>query len=308
MKKMTLVEKATMERLHQKKQSLEMFHPEEATMFQLQSHIEQILKTSKLSDEQKIRLLRESKYKLQRVKESLNPMVVAQAEQPLDSDVVDIATPPPLSPARSKSSSDIDKIPSEDFLDASGIPIEGPSTPLPSAAPPPLLTSLVASSSSTVSKPNIFSNLVFENQYKNKYDKFKDFVKAHPGLLDKNASGEAVIDGQTVQGSNFDDLIRGVFIKNDRLNKLGVPRLAVALTKAGMNKHMVSSSKFKELLSPRVKKVTSLTKLPTHSKSLIQGGKGFPKRKRGGKPIPDGKRPQFAPPPGKRPKILFLYR
>jgi len=132
---MTLVEKATMERLHQKKQSLEMFHPEEATMFQLQSHIEQILKTSKLSDEQKIRLLRESKYKLQRVKESLNPMVVAQAEQPLDSDVVDIATPPPLSPARSKSSSDLDKLSSEDFLDASGIPIEGPSTPLPSAAP-----------------------------------------------------------------------------------------------------------------------------------------------------------------------------
>ena len=80
MKKMTLVDKRTLERLHQKKQSMEMFRPEEATMLQLQSHIEQILNSSKLSDDEKIRLLREAKYKLHRVKESINPMVVAQAE------------------------------------------------------------------------------------------------------------------------------------------------------------------------------------------------------------------------------------
>ena len=294
-----------------------MFHPEEATMLQLQAHIEQILKSSKLSEDEKIRLLREAKYKLRRVKESLNPMVVAQAEQTMPSEVLVLQPPTPhnsrasTSPSRSssgttkpfgekwyKSASEGENEQESDIPPAPPLPTPPPLAPAkPPLALPVTPPQVVRASSTSSSSKNIFSNLEFKNQYSGKFERFQSYLNKHPGVIDRTDGGEALIDGHVVEGSKFDDLIRDIFIPAKELKKIGQTRLAAALTKIGMDPEMVSSGKFKTLMTH-----------PSRNSPPSQGGKGFPKRKRGGKPIPDGKRPQFAPPPGKRPKILFLYR
>jgi len=391
MKKMTLVEKTTLERLHQKKQSMEMFRPEEATMLQLQGHIEQILKSSKLSDDEKIRLLAEAKDKLRRIKDSINPMVVAQAEsgevyfirkpqpptdrkpQPSRPRKPSPPTPPPsqasspsssgsLSQASSKRSSriiprqaslrdeetqadtedigvpsmaDIEDIGIQARPDAEHIAIqarpevahvgthakpdiqdkETQSDEEPEFIPlaPPLPRTSIATGPKEKQLSKLLDTMekdkqIVPDKFSRKFHELRVFLKNNPHILRQNMLGEAVVDGKTIANSNAADLIRNVFIKNEKQKTIGANRFATSLMMEYFSPEMASNSEFISMLnnpqqSPRTSpSSSSSTKTSTASFSINskQGGKGFPKRKRGGKPLPH--------PPGKRPRILYLYR
>ena len=407
MKKMTLVEKATMERLHQKKQSMEMFHPEEATMLQLQSYIEQILKSSKLSDEEKIRLLTEAKEKLRRIKDSINPMVVAQTESgevyfvrkpqppPSRQRKPSPATRPPSHASSKRSSGPKDsskrssrissRQPSfhDDWIQATadteddeaqatadtedreaqaaadlqerevqaiadmedfgnqaspevghiGVQWKPDVSHIGTHVRPhaqvketqsdaeaeivPLAPPLPKAAIEIVSEEKPLGRLldsmekdlqIVPRQYARKFHEFRIFLKNNPHLLRLNALGEAVIEGKTIANSSAADLIRTLFINNEKQNTTGENRLAIALLKNEFQPEMISNSRFLNILSaPNFSPHTSPPSTPNTKSSSVsiaikpkQAGKGFPKRKRGGKPLPH--------PPGKRPRILYLYR
>ena len=45
---------------------------------------------------------------------------------------------------------------------------------------------------------------------KKKFNKFLKFVEENPDLIAKNEQKEMVLEGKTLEGSNFDDLIRNI--------------------------------------------------------------------------------------------------
>ena len=331
MKKMTLVEKATMERLNQKRQSMEMFHPEEATMLQLQTHIEQVLKSSKLSEDEKVRLLMEAKEKLKRVKEAMNPLALAQAEgsevyflsrshkpvkakakAPAVSDRTSSGSETVTPGGKGESDTESDTADQYDF--ASEKPLgEGEMKMAPSEDEPtgsegeenaaqeeakPLTTptlpprTVKTSSSSTSTSSGPNIFATADVQHPHK-EQYKRFQKF------VNAH-----PGLLDKTKNGEIVIDGRLIPNSNFDHLmkNMYKTNDRLLLTGKENLAIALGKAKistDLVSDRDFRERIKVVLKSMEKHSPQGGKGFHKRKRAGKPIP--------PPPGKRPKVLFLY-
>ena len=59
-----------------------------------------------------------------------------------------------------------------------------------------------------------------------------------------------VVEGKTLEGSNFDDLIRNLYLHNTKYNLTGIHDFSQALSKANLSTSSISNSKFKQLMTP----------------------------------------------------------
>ena len=304
-KKMTLVEKAVLDRYRQKQIAQSLFQPELTSMVSIQGKIEDILGNTTLADAEKVELLRRAQSKFESLKVTLHPAAVK-----------DLASTPK---------------PEEEAAPATG-------------------------------PDDIMGTVALPQQYSNKFNSFKRFLDAHPGLLDKNAQNEAVVDGRTIAGSNFDDLIHNLYVHKQSDNLTGVFDLTTALVKANLSHTLLSNHRFIDLMNPpplvpplASTSTTSLHSdqpplLRVHAKRARSGSshsrtptKSTSKHKHAKKPekyswlssaasiLPFGSStshtdmpaleddPEFSTPevkqsgsgrhpPGKRPRILYLYR
>ena len=97
---------------------------------------------------------------------------------------------------------------------------------------------------------DIMSTVTLPAQFGSKLSSFTRFLEAHPGLLDKNAQNEAVVEGRPIAGSNFDDLVRNLYVYKSSNNLTGVYDLTNALVKANISTSLVSNRRFINLLHP----------------------------------------------------------
>ena len=82
MKKMTLVENALLDRLREKQVAHAMTQPELTSMLQIQNQIEETLKTSNLSEEDKVNILQRAQQRFGEIKESIQPRALQAAPDP----------------------------------------------------------------------------------------------------------------------------------------------------------------------------------------------------------------------------------
>ena len=57
---------------------------------------------------------------------------------------------------------------------------------------------------------------------KKKLAKFLKFVQENPDLIVKNEQNEMVVEGKTLEESNFDDLIRNIYVHTTKENLTGI--------------------------------------------------------------------------------------
>ena len=67
-----------------------------------------------------------------------------------------------------------------------------------------------------------------------------------------------VVEGKILEGSNFDDLIRNIYIHNTKYNLTGIHDFSRAISKANLSTSAISNSKLKQLMTP-----TKQTQFPT---------------------------------------------
>ena len=100
------------------------------------------------------------------------------------------------------------------------------------------------------SEPPLFQAVNLPANRKKKFNKFLKFVEENPELIAKNDQNEMVVEGRTLEGSNFDDLIRNIYVQNTKHNLTGIYDFSQALSKANLSSSAISNSKFKQLMSP----------------------------------------------------------
>ena len=74
----------------------------------------------------------------------------------------------------------------------------------------------------TPPEPQMFQAVNLPANRKKKFNKFLKFVQENPDLLAKNEQTEMLVEGKTLEGSNFDDLIRNI-VDNTKHNLTGIP-------------------------------------------------------------------------------------
>ena len=89
MKRMTLVEKAMLERLREKQVTQQLTQPEMGSMVAIQKQIEDVLTSSSISDAEKVNLLDRARVRFVKMKENLHP---ARTLPP----AVDVVPTPPV--------------------------------------------------------------------------------------------------------------------------------------------------------------------------------------------------------------------
>ena len=57
------------------------------------------------------------------------------------------------------------------------------------------------------------------------FSKFKEIVATMPGLITKSPKNEMIIEGRTISGSKFADLIKYIYVPNRNLNLTGLTEL-----------------------------------------------------------------------------------
>ena len=241
MKRMTLVEQAMLDRLREKKLGEQMMQPEMTSMVEIQQQIEGMLKSSKLSDEEKVNLLDRARARFDKLKDALHPAAIRPNPVP-----------------------DVDDAPGPVAVDL-GV---GP--------PPP---------------ESIFDTIRLPQQFAQKFDRLKNFLNAKPDLVNKNALNELILDGKRIPNSNFDDLMRNMYVRKDTYNLSGHPELMSVLKREKLPKSYISNHSVVEhmgTLTPSPKRKSLQSTSSVKVEDPVQKGKGFP--------------------PGKRPRILLLYR
>jgi len=121
-------------------------------------------------------------------------------------------------------------------------------------------------------------------QYHSKGTRLVEFFDAHPGRFSATAKGEMAIDGKPIPNSNFNDLVRHLFIHRKQA-PVGLDHFAAALRDLNVPRTIISNQKVIDILNQG-----ELFHSPTGSPTITQTGKGS----------------RF--PPGKRPRILYLYK
>ena len=82
----------------------------------------------------------------------------------------------------------------------------------------------------TPSEPPMFQAVNLPANRKKKFNKFLKFVEENPDLPAKNDQNEMVVEGRTLEGSNFDDLIRNIYAHNIKYNLTGIHDFSQALS------------------------------------------------------------------------------
>ena len=96
----------------------------------------------------------------------------------------------------------------------------------------------------------MFQALNLPANHKKKFAKFLQFVEENTDLIAMNEQNEMVLERKTLEGSNFDDLIRNIYDQNTKYNLTGMHDLSQALSKANLSNSAISNSKFKQLMTP----------------------------------------------------------
>ena len=257
MKRMTLVDKTMLDRLREKKVGEQMLQPEMSSMIEIQQQIEGVLKSSKLSDEEKVNLLDRARSRFDKLKDALHPGAV-RANPP----------PPPL-----------------DDMDEPIVAL-GPQLVDRGAGPPP--------------PDSIFDAIPLPQQFAQKFDRLKNFLNAKPNLISNNALKEVILDGKRIPNSNFHDLIRNMYVRNEAYNLTGNHELLSLLKREKLPKSYLSNHAVIENLgtpppSPTAKKEVKHAPLSSSSSSSYNSAD-------------NGNQTGKGAPPGKRPRILLLYR
>ena len=107
-----------------------------------------------------------------------------------------------------------------------------------------------ATSDVTTSEPPMFQAVNLPANRKKKFNKFLKFVEQDPDLIAKIEQNEMVVEGKTLEGSNFDDLIPNIYVQSTKHNLTGIHDLSQALSKANLSSSAISNSNFKQLMSP----------------------------------------------------------
>ena len=107
-----------------------------------------------------------------------------------------------------------------------------------------------ASTDVTRSEPPMFEGVNLPANLKKKFNKFLKFVEENPDLIAKNEQNAMVVEGKTLEGSNFDDLIRNIYVQNTKYNLTGIQEFSQALSKPNLSNSAISNCKIKQLMSP----------------------------------------------------------
>ena len=129
-------------------------------------------------------------------------------------------------------------------------------------------------------------------------------------MVSKNSKNEMVLAGKAIPDSNFDNLVRILYVKNSKYNLTGLESFAQTSNKARLPSSLLSNSEFSPLLkavsatAPTSPTILGKATLATHKGKTrdenLSAEEGDAESQSGkGKPHP---------PPGKRPRILKLYR
>ena len=282
MKRMTLVEKATWDHLREKKAAEKMTHPELMNMIEIQQQIEGILMSTKLSDDEKVDLLDRARTRFEKIRDTLNPAddMPAAAAVPI---AAPAAAPPAVAPPAAAP-----PLVAAPAVVAAGIP------PPPPGGPPPPPRRAHAAVAVGPSQAPILTGIRLPQQYHAKFDRLKDFLNAHPKIASKNALNEMILDGNRIPNSNFDDLIRNLYVPKDTYNLTGMSDFISTLKREKLPKDDISSKAAINHLNASFTSQGTMKAESTPVKDSKHKGKDS---KQSGKGVP----------PGKRPRVLFLY-
>ena len=208
MKKMTLVEKALLDRIREKQTVQAIAQPELSGMVQIQHQIEETLKSSKLSDDEKVNILQRAQQRFGQLKDSIQPRAAAAEPQPQPE--------PQGEPAAPQSSASL--------LGYAQIPA----------------------------------------QYKNKVSKLEEYLKAHPGLIEKNEENEAIIEGKVIPGSDYSHLIRNLYVSKQDKNLTGLTSLLNVLKKVHLPPKLLSNPLFITQLTGKFPPYPETSKISPH--------------------------------------------
>ena len=203
---MTLLEQALLERMRLKQIGEAIEYPHLRSMVTLTGHIEDLLKTSDLTEVQKLHQLQQAQERYTKSKDNMR-----QAATP---EIV-IAGPGPDMGIQ---------VPAAATGQATTASVTGPVVDFSAVTQPP--------------------------QYADKFAKFHEFVGSRLGLLDKNEKEEVVLEGKTIEGSSFLDLLRQMFVPTASLNVTGVGDLSNAFGKAKLPSTCISTRLNKTVFDP----------------------------------------------------------
>lgn len=105
------------------------------------------------------------------------------------------------------------------------------------------------------------------DRFEHKYKKLRDFFDEHKGRIARGNEGELVIDGKSVEGSNYDQLIRMLYQQNKAYRTTGKKELIRVLAEMNLPHTMISNSTI--IASLRTLKRTLKTHLPHTKKKEV---------------------------------------
>ena len=146
--------------------------------------------------------------------------------------------------------------------------------------------------------------------YTNKFDELSKEIRKHPHKINVASTGEIVLNGKIIPNTSFNNLLRGLFIRNKDSNIHGEEAFVKVLNEInispGLISHRVPKGILTSLRNPEIKGPESSEEFS----SFVDDAPGQEEEQEG-----EGKRSKskkhslkIHPPPGKRPRILWLYR
>ena len=247
---MTLVEKAVLDRLRQKQITQSFQQPQLTNLVQIQTHIEDLLGNTKLSDDAKVALLQRAQNRFSQFKAAMTPHSTAAPEADKEPEIV----PPAAKPAA---------VPAALLAAAPGDAAAAAAEPAATPAPAPTA--------------DMFQTVAVPTKMKNKFSSLKSFFTQHPGLIGKNSKNEMVISGKPIQGSNFDDLMRNLYVKKQDYNLLGNMEFMNALRTSNLSTSLLSNTDLVSQYWPRGSPTVSAPTVPTPHRATKRSKTGEPK-------------------------------
>ena len=146
--------------------------------------------------------------------------------------------------------------------------------------------------------------------YKAKFENVSKEIAKHPHKINLASTGEIILNGKLIPNSSFNDLIRGLFIRNKGSNVHGEDAFVNVLNEIHISPGLISHKIPKNILNSLRNPETKGAESPDEYASVGEDSPEQEEAQEG-----EGKRAKskkhslkIHPPPGKRPRILWLYR
>ena len=91
-------------------------------------------------------------------------------------------------------------------------------------------------------------SVLFPCHYGSTFSKFKEVIATMPSLIKKSPKNVMIIEGTTIAGSKFHDLIKHLYVPNRNLNVTALNEVTAALLKANLKPNLISNKAFKQRL------------------------------------------------------------